>query len=267
MYWAIHAIPGTSLGSKVHTNFTSCSKTLNKPPLLSLIRQFSTWRCPRLLLRCLQRGSRITTRPSAAIDRYLLPAGRLAANQPADVAAVNRWDRQTDGRTNGWTDARPLHISLHVVDPVPHAMRAVSTKSWEERLRNDLLCIEWDVKPDSINQAGLKLDHRKLRCVLTWEEENAAESSDGACAFSAAAQLHLGEHERQQDEKCADEIQDLSHQMPHCNTYTHTHTHTHTYTHTYKLYSRPLCANMTPSTKPEVHNVSQRRQNRNESRP
>ena len=37
----------------------------------------------------------------AAIDRYLLPttaARRSAANLPAAVAAVDRWDRQTDGR-------------------------------------------------------------------------------------------------------------------------------------------------------------------------
>jgi len=35
---------------------------------------------------------------SAAIDRYLLPAGCSVANQPAAVAAVNRWYRQTDAR-------------------------------------------------------------------------------------------------------------------------------------------------------------------------
>ena len=40
-----------------------------------------------------------------AIDRYILPAGRSAANPTTAVAAVDRWDRHTDG----WTDARPLH--------------------------------------------------------------------------------------------------------------------------------------------------------------
>jgi len=35
---------------------------------------------------------------SAAVDRYLLPAGRSAANQPAATVAIDRWDRQTDGR-------------------------------------------------------------------------------------------------------------------------------------------------------------------------
>jgi len=37
----------------------------------------------------------------AAIDRYLLPAERSAANPPAAVAVVDRWDRQTEGRTDG----------------------------------------------------------------------------------------------------------------------------------------------------------------------
>jgi len=44
----------------------------------------------------------------AVIDRYLLPAGRSAANQPHAAAAVDRWDRQTDGRT----DTGPLHTLL-----------------------------------------------------------------------------------------------------------------------------------------------------------
>jgi len=41
----------------------------------------------------------------AAIDRYVLPAGHLAANSLVAVAAVDRWDRQTDGQTDGRTDA------------------------------------------------------------------------------------------------------------------------------------------------------------------
>jgi len=35
----------------------------------------------------------------AVIDRYLLPAGSTAANPTQWYAAVDRWDRQTDGRT------------------------------------------------------------------------------------------------------------------------------------------------------------------------
>jgi len=36
----------------------------------------------------------------AAIDRYFLPTRRSAANSPHATAAVDRWDRQTDGRTD-----------------------------------------------------------------------------------------------------------------------------------------------------------------------
>ena len=35
----------------------------------------------------------------AAVDRYLLHAGRSAANQPHAAAAVGRRNRQMDGRT------------------------------------------------------------------------------------------------------------------------------------------------------------------------
>jgi len=41
----------------------------------------------------------------AAVDRYLLPARRSAANPPHAAAAVDRRGRPTDGRT----DTRPLH--------------------------------------------------------------------------------------------------------------------------------------------------------------
>jgi len=36
---------------------------------------------------------------AVAADRHLLPAERSAANPPASAAAVDRWDRQTDGRS------------------------------------------------------------------------------------------------------------------------------------------------------------------------
>jgi len=41
----------------------------------------------------------------AAIDRYLLFAGRSAANPPAAAAVVDRWDRRTDRMM----DTMPLH--------------------------------------------------------------------------------------------------------------------------------------------------------------
>jgi len=50
----------------------------------------------------------------AAIDRHLLSAGRSTANPPA---AVDRWDRETNGRT-----------ARRYIDPAPHTMRAASTK-------------------------------------------------------------------------------------------------------------------------------------------
>jgi len=37
----------------------------------------------------------------AAIDRYLLPAGRLAANPSASGTAVDRWDIQADRLADG----------------------------------------------------------------------------------------------------------------------------------------------------------------------
>jgi len=39
---------------------------------------------------------------------------------------------------------------------------------WEEHLRNDLFCVEWDVNLNSINQfrCGLKEDKAVWKCVL-----------------------------------------------------------------------------------------------------
>jgi len=34
----------------------------------------------------------------AAVNQYLLHAGRSAANRPAALATVDRWDRQMDAR-------------------------------------------------------------------------------------------------------------------------------------------------------------------------
>jgi len=66
----------------------------------------------------LQHGAR--SAPSA-IDLYCLPAGRSAENSPAAVAAVaavDRRDRQTDGRTLN-----------QCIDPAAHTARAASAKS------------------------------------------------------------------------------------------------------------------------------------------
>ena len=42
-------------------------------------------------------------------------AGRSAADPPAAVAAVDRWDRQTDGRTDERTPDRYIDHALHTV--------------------------------------------------------------------------------------------------------------------------------------------------------
>ena len=46
-----------------------------------------------------------------AVDQYLLPSGRLAANPTAAVKSVDRWHRQTDGQTLD-----------RFIDPAPHTM-------------------------------------------------------------------------------------------------------------------------------------------------
>jgi len=72
--------------------------------VLSLRRRLGPWRYPHLLLN----AGACCTAP-AAVDRYLLPAGRSAANSPAAVADVDPWDRWTSGQTDGRMDVRPLH--------------------------------------------------------------------------------------------------------------------------------------------------------------
>ena len=53
----------------------------------------------------------------AAVDRYLLPTWRSAANPPHAAAVVDRRDRRTDGETDRQTDTRPLHR------PAAHTVR------------------------------------------------------------------------------------------------------------------------------------------------
>ena len=78
-------------------------KTLQDKSVLNLVprqARLSTWDCP-------QRPQLLLSAPAApapaAVDRYLLPARHSAANPPATVAAVERWDRQMDGRTDART--------------------------------------------------------------------------------------------------------------------------------------------------------------------
>ena len=58
----------------------------------------------------------------AAVDRYLLPAGRPAANPLHASAALDKWyipGRRTDRRTDGRTPVR-------YIDSIPRTMRAVA---------------------------------------------------------------------------------------------------------------------------------------------
>ena len=53
---------------------------------------------------------------AAAVDRYLLLAALTAANPAQRDVAVDRWNRQTDGQTDGRTLDR-------FVDPAAHCTR------------------------------------------------------------------------------------------------------------------------------------------------
>jgi len=56
----------------------------------------------RVAARCCER------RAAAAVDRYLMPARRSAANSPQQHAVIGEgWDGQTDGRTDGRAGRRP----------------------------------------------------------------------------------------------------------------------------------------------------------------
>jgi len=41
------------------------------------------------------------------------------------------------------------------------------TIGWEERLRNDLFCVEWDVKPYSAFLSNIQLDHLATAIVTS----------------------------------------------------------------------------------------------------
>ena len=56
--------------------------------------------------------------PTAAVNRYLPPAGPTAANQLQATAAAG-WDRQKDGQRDRWTP-------YHYTDPIVNCMNSVS---------------------------------------------------------------------------------------------------------------------------------------------
>jgi len=61
--------------------------------------------------------------PARTIDLYFLPAENSAANPSHGASAVERWDRQTDGRTDRQTDKDRQTLD-RLIDPAAHTMRA-----------------------------------------------------------------------------------------------------------------------------------------------
>jgi len=75
----------------------------------------------------------------AAVDRYLLPAGRPAANPLHASAALDKWyipGRRTDRRTERRTDTRPLH-RLH---SAYYASSGVKQRLRYDTIRYDTKC-------------------------------------------------------------------------------------------------------------------------------
>ena len=66
----------------------------------------------RVAMRCAAAAPLLLGAGRAGIDRYLLPAGPTAANPPHAVAAVDRWNGQTDGQT----DTVPLHRPCRICE-------------------------------------------------------------------------------------------------------------------------------------------------------
>jgi len=103
-------LEGATSGSDLLTTSTSASYTS------------TMWRCSQL------------SSSRAEIDRYLLPAGPTAANPPHAGAAVDKWDRQTDGRTRyRYIDPAAYYASsvikpdtyVHSVDQHTYTVRTV----------------------------------------------------------------------------------------------------------------------------------------------
>jgi len=69
--------------------------------VFSLVPRLSTWHCTHLLMKAVLRRRCFLVPALAAVNWYLQPALHSAANQPHAAAAVDRWDRQTDRRTDG----------------------------------------------------------------------------------------------------------------------------------------------------------------------
>ena len=72
--------------------------------MLSLLRRLSTRHYPRLLMSSGACSTAPAARQQLSID--ISPARRSAANPQAAIAAVDRWDKQTDIQTDKQTNGR-----------------------------------------------------------------------------------------------------------------------------------------------------------------
>ena len=98
-------------------NWHDCTK-----PVFSFLSQLTTWHCSQLLLSA----------GRAAIDRYLLLARPTAAYPPHAAAAVDRWDKRADGRTemDKRTDRRTPY---RYIDPVTFCASSVLLSAQKKR--------------------------------------------------------------------------------------------------------------------------------------
>ena len=66
--------------------------------VFNLVNSAVNMTLPNSLLSAVLRRRCCRAPASAAVDRHFLPARRSTANPPHSAVAVERWDRQTDGR-------------------------------------------------------------------------------------------------------------------------------------------------------------------------
>ena len=184
----------------------------NSKSVLSLFRRLSTWRCPHFL----QSAGACSMAP-AAIDRYLLPAGRWAANP---MAAVDRRDRQTDGRTSDrYTEREKLRMLKKIGDGKSRQNSAGRRMGVHDRLTKSAaslyltttvmpgwsnFCLSFKVKERCTKSLGgfrtcagdKNCFHIAFLCARTFLKIKYREASRG---FSATAKLLLAE-----DESCVE---------------------------------------------------------------
>jgi len=129
----------------------------------------------------------------ATVDRYLMPVRRSVANPPHAGAAVDRWDRKTDGPTDGKrsTVSYTLHGSAHYagsVNKIRHKnldsneMRATSiTVWWLKRTRTVYAYVIFDIACIVCGRVYVT-----VRCPSVYPSVSANENAAAACGGFAA---------------------------------------------------------------------------------